>query len=780
MNRQAGKFLSEAGGLPPVRGKTVAADVAAWVRGDDVDANGNGAAIQNPYAQSAWVYTAVSILAQNVAKIPFRISRIGGGRAKKVRAIRASGDPRLRAVARRALDEDIVDSGEVIELFERPHPTMDAQLFMEMLVTWLSLRGEFFVTPLDNADQPVDLAERNPRVQRMLTLDTGLFWHNVQGYDLVAWRYTGSPLLTPLPSQYLAPSEVIHSRLPNPYFYWRGMSPLVVAMLAAQTDYAGGQFQKGLWVNNADTGVVVTTDQILTDDQRKAVETALRERKRKAGTADRPLFLFGGAKVEKPTLTLMDMQFLETRKFLRQEIFSIFKVPESLAGFTADLNDGGAGGSLDASKISFVESTIGSLCTRLEVALNRIVVTFGDDLVGWFDIDSLPIMQAARRTRWDTAGKMFSLGVALNDINENLDLGLPKYKWGNKSFLPFSLQEVGAENELPGEDPAEPASNDEETGEDESGEKSNPFTRMGRLLAALRTPAEPGAVRKPDTQVIWESHINTRRKQVKLMESKTRKVLNEYRGKTLVKLDEVHLEKSAGRLGEIKGLVDLIFDMHGFGTALHTELSAPTRSVLKTAAEELLAEVGHEDPWELPPKKVTDYIAGRTQPVQGVGGTVRRQLNTALEEGIQAGETTKQLADRVRGVFNDLNQGEAKRIALTETNGAYNYSRHETMLGVGIEYKAWLSSHGPNVRPAHEAAENYYIDSPIPVDEPFFVGGEDLMYPGDPNGSPGNIINCQCIQLAAQKTGEDEKYLHYRIFGFPAQMKFAFPKGGQA
>ena len=72
----------------------------------------------------------------------------------------------------------------------------------------------------------------------------------------------------------------------------------------------------------------------------------------------------------------------------------------------------------------------------------------------------------------------------------------------------------------------------------------------------------------------------------------------------------------------------------------------------------------------------------------------------------------------------------------------------EAMAAAGIELKSWLSSHGPNVRPAHAEAEQRYDSKPIPLDEPFLVDGEELMYPGDPSGSPGNIINCQCVQLA--------------------------------
>jgi hypothetical protein len=89
------------------------------------------------------------------------------------------------------------------------------------------------------------------------------------------------------------------------------------------------------------------------------------------------------------------------------------------------------------------------------------------------------------------------------------------------------------------------------------------------------------------------------------------------------------------------------------------------------------------------------------------------------------------------------------------------------MTEAGIQYKAWLSSHGPHVREAHAQAEEDYIDEPIPVTDPFEVGGEQLMYPGDDSlgASAGNIINCQCIQLAAQKTGEDEETLTFKIYG---------------
>lgn len=748
--------------------------VAGFLSGSDLDDDGSGTRLVTPYSQSAWVYTAVSILASHVAQIPFRISRMDCDCARRVRALRGSEDARHKAFRKKAQSEGVIESGAAVDLFDRPHPTMNRQLFWEMVVTWNCLRGEFFIVPLDNGDQPVDISKRSPRVQRMLTLDTGLFWHKIQGYELEAWRYTGSPLLSPLPSEMLLPGEVIHSRTPNPYFYWRGMSPLLVAGVAAQTDFAGEQFQKGLWVNNADTGIIVTTDQPADDVQQKQILAALNERKRKAGTADRPLFLWGGAKVEKPTLTMMDMQFLETRNFLRAEIFSIFKVPEPLAGFTAKLNDGGAGGSLDAVKISFVESTLGALCEKLECAVDPIVKSFGEEYVGWFDLDSLPIMQAARRTRWDTATKMFGMGVPMADINMNLDLGLPDQPWYKNGYLPFSVQVAG--------EPAEPLPSE---GEDvgtpmAAGEKSNPFSRMLKLLRGGGTGFQPvvsGIL--PETgqkgaAAVWRKRMTFRRAHEKLFAGKISKVLMKFRQKTLSKLDEVHLQKSAGQISwESRGLIDLIFNAHAFGTALNEELSAPIASVLQASGEAMHQEIGFADPWKYPQKQKLEYLAGRTQRIVGAGTTLRDQLNTTLVEGVTNGETHDELAARVKEVFGDMADSDARRIARTEVNSAATNGAFTALGDAGVEYKSWLGSHGPHARPEHQAVEDATIGDPIPVDEPFEVDGEHMRYPLDDSlgASAGNIINCQCDVLAAKKTSEDEKSVTFKIFGI-GEMKF--------
>jgi phage portal protein BeeE len=340
-------------------------------------------------------------------------------------------------------------------------------------------------------DSPVDIAARGGKIKTMLTLEPGLFWHIVQGYELTGWRYTGSPLLTPLPSEILLPTEVLHHRTFNPYLYWRGMSPLIVATLAAMTDYAAAQFMKGLMMNNADTGVIVTTDQQASVEQREALNAALRERKRKAGTADRPLFLWGGMKLEKPALSSADMEFLANRKWNLQEIFGVFKVPPSMAGIEtgsggrASGTSGGSssGGSQQQDRRVFIENTITTLCRQIEAAFAPIAKRFDPSFEVWFDIDSLPIMQEARRDRLTAATAAFGMGIPLNDINQVYDLGFKKFPHGDTAYLPFNLQPVQNDGEIgapTGTDPNDPNNPEIGDGNEDPNEPKNCVAQSNR------------------------------------------------------------------------------------------------------------------------------------------------------------------------------------------------------------------------------------------------------------------------------------------------------------
>lgn len=745
-------FSAERGAAPAAEAKSLSPDLAAWTKGDDLDSVGKGATLVSPYSQSSWVYIAVSCLAENIAQIPLRISRIPASAAKQLaRGASAS-------FKKRVLGENIIESGAVVDLFNNPHPTMDRALFWANVVSWKALRGEFFVVPLDNMDSPVDMESRGGRITKMLALEPAMFWHVVQGYELQAWRYTGSPMMSPLPSEMLLPSEVIHHRTFNPYLYWRGLSPLLLALLAAMSDYAASQFMKGLMMNNADTGVIATTEQNLTQEQREQFMAALRERKRKAGTPDRPLFLSSGVTIAKPTISNVDMEFLSNRKFNREEIFAILKVPPSMAGIESQgASKGGqgstSGGSQAEDRRIFIENTVTNICRQIEAAFGPVAKRFDPSLEIWFDIDSLPIMQEARRDRLDAAGKAFGLGAPFNDINRIYDLGFPDYAWGNKGYLPFNLQEAGEQPKqpTPGNDP-----NDPENPEEDS---ATPFERAAKLfsnfLKPRQLPAPPRPCAAPNG---YEQSIAGSER---MKAGRMQKFFFEQRNRVLGRLDKL---KSLSRAIVQKDIDDL-WHQEEENKKLHEKIDQLLKSDLEFGGEQLMEEIGAGVDFNLPPAEAIAFLEKRKKIIDAINETTWNDLKASLQEGLAEGESTAQLAQRIKDVYTGASDARAWTIAMTETNVAVNSGRNLAMKQAGVKRKGWLTAHLETTRATHYANERLsQNEGGIPIDQ---IWPNGCAYPGDPAGAAGETINCHCVGFAVAPDGKmiiPTKFLHFEEF----------------
>jgi uncharacterized protein with gpF-like domain len=125
----------------------------------------------------------------------------------------------------------------------------------------------------------------------------------------------------------------------------------------------------------------------------------------------------------------------------------------------------------------------------------------------------------------------------------------------------------------------------------------------------------------------------------------------------------------------------------------------------------------------------------------------------AILEGSKRAESTEQIAQRVEDILTFTGsenwENRAKVIAQTETNRHFNGSAlaHGLLreqMGDASLTKKWDTMMDGKERLAHHEAN----DNVQPLKQPFIVGGEELLFPGDPAGRPSNIINCRCgIQI---------------------------------
>lgn len=127
---------------------------------------------------------------------------------------------------------------------------------------------------------------------------------------------------------------------------------------------------------------------------------------------------------------------------------------------------------------------------------------------------------------------------------------------------------------------------------------------------------------------------------------------------------------------------------------------------------------------------------------------VKRSVNRQFVNAIMRGDDINKLINHIKEVT-ELKLSEITRIARTQTTRIENEARlksYKAMEDLGHKVvKTWVAVGDNRTRHAHNVANGQTVE----IDKPFIVGGEELMFPGDPNGSPGNIINCRCYMRAS-------------------------------
>lgn len=176
-------------------------------------------------------------------------------------------------------------------------------------------------------------------------------------------------------------------------------------------------------------------------------------------------------------------------------------------------------------------------------------------------------------------------------------------------------------------------------------------------------------------------------------------------------------------------------------------------SPVDTISRRLASDLDWQGPdvgfWNERRSQLTDELEARLSEFGPPGSSQRAdaRLNDETVRNLQA-----QRSEAVRQLDADQSQWHtrAERIARTETTGAYNAGALAAFEDERAGVKMWLSTADERTRESHLDAGGLCI----PVDQPFNVGGAQLMMPGDPSGPPEETINCRCTMVAARSCEE--------------------------
>jgi len=256
-----------------------------------------------------------------------------------------------------------ITSGREFNIFTlRPNPYQTWQDFTEMYVAALELRGNFFAEIKRN--KYGNVYEIVPfRYQGSVAV-------NMNSYGQVYYTYGTNGLKAGTEVRSFSPSSILHVKL-NSLDGYKGMSPISYAAQTIGSAIAGETHAANLFTNGARPSAVLETDQSFGDDFEivERLRTQWNDLHKGASNAGKTAILENGLTYKSIQMSAVDSQLIEQRKFSREQLSSIFRVPIHMLNAAAGMKYN----TIEQNNISFFRDALMPLATKLENAINPIL-----------------------------------------------------------------------------------------------------------------------------------------------------------------------------------------------------------------------------------------------------------------------------------------------------------------------------------------------------------------------------------------------------------------------
>ena len=647
--------------------------------------------ITEPFQKHAWVYACVNALSTNIAGVPFDF--YSGNKKNKLQ----------------------VEEGDLPKLFETPNPMMGGFQLFEATMIFLGLTGEaMWVLDRGGPNEiPKEIWVFHPdRFKEKIDKTSGL---------IAAWEYRKQTKTV-----LLADYEVIFFRYFNPYNDYRGLSPLQAARSGLDQDYWAAQYNSAFFQNSAQPGGVLETTAYLDDDEHKRILAQVNDRHQGASKAHKIMLLEGGLSYKATGLNQKDMDYLEGRKYNREEILAVYKIPKGELGIEDDT------GSYAKDKVRrklFWETTLCPKMGLLEFVLWSQLFSKlpGAPIWGEFDLKAIPALQEDQTEKDERTKKYWGMGVPLNVLNEAFNLGLPEIEGGDVGYLPFNLVPVGTPPPKKAPPPAKAAT-------------VNLLPEQGPGFSSLPAPLlRLPATTKADASWLQYNHLQA------TFEEKFRKKIKRFfyeQRKVQLQLVEDKLSPRGLTRATLEDEVEqLLFDLDQANQELRGLVWPQYLVIADEAGKAMVAELGG-DPviFSLRDSSAMAILEEKLIKVTDINEVTREMLRVTLLEGLENGEAIRDLQDRIRETFN-FAESRSLTIARTETGQAASPARIAGMQKMGVVEIEWGTAGDGKVRASHvncAGAGRRRIGDPFP---------NGCLYPCDPGGPAGEVINCRCASI---------------------------------
>lgn len=541
-----------------------------------------------------------------------------------------------------------------------------------------------------------------------------------------------------------AADEIIQFRTTNPTSMHFGMGPVAPLKNAIIADLNAAQWNKVMMANGGKLDGILEADTTIEEADKRRIIKAWRKMYSGASNVGSTAVLDLGLKYKQLNTNAKDMDFVNLRKQLRDEILAAFNVPPSVVGVLELANYS----NMEVQQKAFWLNTLIPILRNVEATATlrglQIFKTKGITYQG--DLTNVEALRANEKERALTAQTYVDVGVPLNQVIDKMDLPFDQVEGGDvsrpRSSAPAQGQ-VGADGKPVQGNPNDPNAQDEPPAKRLKG--------MGGKEVDLPEEKRTMAWKKFDDRI--------RRREDDFQTSMAAFFKGQHR-RVVRALDanasKITAAKSLGKVKTAGDGVHIIFDLDNekrlMGKSVGKKIANTYFEFAISTAQKIKPgfDFNLKDPvaeaW-IEAKKIKLVQEATDYTLEQVSDAVVDGIEQAVAGGFSDSETIQQITDRIDEVYKFAVAGRSERIARTEVISAANAGSLDGMQQTGVQKKSWLSSRDSRVRDSHRALEDA---GPVGINEDFVspVTGEKLQFPGDPSADVGEIVNCRCTVLA--------------------------------
>lgn len=702
-------------------------------------------------ATAGWIFSCVSMIADDVAGAPFGIfDKTTGDKPEEWERL---PDQQVEA-----------QSGG---LLRQPNSRQTWGELTELTQWQLDLTGEcwlYIVSAVPGEGQALGIQWLSPDWIKKPVYDS------TPQRNLTHWKVQIPGQGVPLT---IDARDIVPILYSDPNSSTRGMSPLRQMATSYHTDLYARAYTADFLKHGAfPSGLLSTKEPKLSRVRRKAIQEAWMDANR--GKQDVAV-LSDGAMYQPIGSMLKQLEMMDLSRVSRDMILGAYKIPASRLGLQEDANRATG---IEADRTYHAQAVNPRLRRRGRVLSAHLLPRMGWDPARW----------ELRYEEQNIRDQMVVAGIADNAVNAGtitLDqhraaaMGLEPLEGGKGEvykvsagtrwvkdpaeggFAPFQALPTPAAGPEPEPEPPPP----EGEGEEED-ERARRLVASAHLLVERLESAEP----EPDP----EPELNEDR--IKLAVAVFLRIQGELEHKMLNKLRSIYTREGKAVAKEIRaGGTISTKARDGTRPTLAQSVEAATRGaiddVLASFEDDWGQAVGsfarssYEEGFDLFAEQQgvgLDFEVVREQAVayaetqaaeyvKGALDTTKEAVRGVIKEGLDSGANVDDMAKDILELYDGWKSkgNRAEMAARTETAGAVNAGQYDHAVAFDDEddevstTKTWLPTQDDRTR-LHHRASAIRPSQTISVTNDFEVDGFPMARPLDSRGEAGNVINCRC------------------------------------